>query len=114
MTPTTRITRGELSVDTPLLYFLLASVYKYVPIRAIAVPNFVWSVSLLPKKSTEAPMMQTRLTTLQTPCETGVTRESVLNANWLYLLAVFLRLYREPAIGQLASIRPEHGVICIL
>ena len=30
-------------------------------------------------------MMQTRFTTLQTPWDTGVTRESVLNANWLYL-----------------------------
>ena len=55
--------------------------------RAMTVPSLVWSVSLLPKNMTDEPMMHTRLTTLQTPCETGDTRASVLNANWLYLHA---------------------------
>jgi len=45
------------------------------------VPSLVWSVILLPKKMTEVPMMHTRLTTLHTPCATGVTRDSVLKAN---------------------------------
>lgn len=39
-------------------------------------------VSVVPKKTTEVPMMTTRLTTLHTPCETGLTRDSVLKANW--------------------------------
>lgn len=55
--------------------------YKYVPTRAIAVPSLVLSVSLLPKKTTDVPMMTTLLTTLHTPCDTGVTRDSVLKAN---------------------------------
>ena len=33
------------------------------------------------KKNTELKMMATRLTTLHTPCETGLTRSRVLNAN---------------------------------
>ncbi len=48
---------------------------------AIMVPSLVWSLSLLPKKMTEVPMIATRFTTLHTPCATGVTRESVLKAN---------------------------------
>ena len=63
------------------LYRLVASVYRYVPNSAIAVPNLVLSVSLLPKKTTDVPMMTTLFTTLHTPCETGVTRDRVLKAN---------------------------------
>ena len=43
--------------------------------------SLVWEVILLPKKRTEVTMIATRLTTLHTPCATGVTRDSVLNAN---------------------------------
>ena len=47
----------------------------------MTVPSLVWLVIALPKKTTDVPMMQTRLTTLHTPCATGVTRDNVLNAN---------------------------------
>jgi len=63
------------------LYLLVASVYRYVPIRAITVPILVLSVNLLPKNTTEVPMMTTLFTTLHTPCDTGVTRDNVLKAN---------------------------------
>lgn len=55
--------------------------YRYVPIRAITVPILVLSVNLLPKNTTEVPMMTTLFTTLLTPCDTGVTRDNVLKAN---------------------------------
>lgn len=38
-------------------------------------------VRVVPKKTTEVPMITTRLTTLHTPCDTGLTRDNVLNAN---------------------------------
>jgi len=63
------------------LCLLVASVYRYVPIRAITVPILVLSVNLLPKNTTEVPMMTTLFTTLHTPCDTGVTRDNVLKAN---------------------------------
>ena len=44
-------------------------------------PIFVLLEREVPKKSTEVPMMTTRFTTLQTPCETGLTRDRVLKAN---------------------------------
>lgn len=46
-----------------------------------AAPSLVLVVSVVPKKTTDVPMMTTRLTTLHTPCDTGLTRDSVLNAN---------------------------------
>ena len=53
--------------DADFLFLLVASVYRYVPSKAMTVPSLVLSVSLLPKKTTDVPMMTTRLTTLQTP-----------------------------------------------
>lgn len=44
-------------------------------------PILVLADSGVPKKMTEVTMMATRLTTLHTPCDTGLTRDSVLNAN---------------------------------
>ena len=47
----------------------------------MAVPSFVLGVRELPKNSTDVPMMATRFTTLHTPWDTGLTRDSVLKAN---------------------------------
>lgn len=64
---------SDKTVSTGSLYaslafcFLTASVYKYVPISAMTVPTCVCRVSLFPKNTTEDPIMQTLLTTLQTP-----------------------------------------------
>lgn len=63
---------------------LRANRWAYAPARATTVPTWVCTESLLPKKRTDEPMIQIRFTTLQTPCETGLTLPSVLNANWLY------------------------------
>lgn len=50
-------------------------------------PILVFVVSVVPKKTTEVPIITTRLTTLHTPCDTGLTRDSVLNANCAALAA---------------------------
>ena len=47
------------------------------------VPMLVFSVMTFPKKMTLEKMTTMRLTTLQTPCATGLTRLSVWYANWL-------------------------------
>jgi hypothetical protein len=63
------------------LYFDDNSVYSHVPISAMTVPTMACVVRTWLKKTTDEPMMATRFTTLHTPCETGLTRCSVLNAN---------------------------------
>lgn len=53
-------------------------------------PILVLVDSGVPKKSTEVTMIATRLTTLQTPCETGLTRERVLKANCRHVFSAAL------------------------
>ena len=50
-------------------------------LEVVGLPILVFVERGVPKKRTEEMMMATRLTTLQTPCETGLILDRVLNAN---------------------------------